>query len=367
MANEVKVSFVGDTSDLSKKLDKLESDVEDTAKEIDNATRSTRSLAADGFDRVADAGDRTERRFRGLKDSITGTGDVMTGLRDGNVVTLAAGLADLGGAVADLGADMLDWGKKAFEAGKKVVEAHAASVAAKAKDIAITAAHKAASIASTVATQAQAGAQWALNAAMSANPIVLVVAAIAALTAGVILAYQHSETFRDIVDSIGRFFRDELWPAIQKVTDKVIDFGKKVGEVASTIAGWVANIVLTWWDLETKVLEVVAKILGVFKDLGEKLLAPFQWAFGKVKEIYDHSIGPIIDAIKSIGPGNGGFGGGLDPDKVRRDLEQKAGLPPGSTSAGYSLGNGAGLQPVQVVIDGRVLGEAMLDINRRWA
>jgi len=53
----------------------------------------------------------------------------------------------------------------------------------------------------TVATRAYAIAQWLLNAALSANPIGLIIIAIAALTAGVILAYRHSSKFREIVQS----------------------------------------------------------------------------------------------------------------------------------------------------------------------
>lgn len=45
-------------------------------------------------------------------------------------------------------------------------------------------------------------AQWALNAALDANPIGLVVIAIAALVAAFVLAYTHSETFRDIVNGV---------------------------------------------------------------------------------------------------------------------------------------------------------------------
>jgi len=48
-------------------------------------------------------------------------------------------------------------------------------------------------------TKAMAIAQGLLNAVMAMNPIALVVIAIAALTAALILAYQHSETFRNIV------------------------------------------------------------------------------------------------------------------------------------------------------------------------
>ena len=48
-------------------------------------------------------------------------------------------------------------------------------------------------------TKAMAIAQTLLNAVMAMNPIGLVVIAIAALTAAFIIAYQHSEKFRDII------------------------------------------------------------------------------------------------------------------------------------------------------------------------
>lgn len=77
-----------------------------------------------------------------------------------------------------------------------------------------------------IATKAWAAAQWLLNAAMSANPIGIVVVAIAALVAGVIWAYQNFEGFRNVVDSIGRAF---LW------------FGETVIDAAKTAIGWVAD------------------------------------------------------------------------------------------------------------------------------
>lgn len=51
----------------------------------------------------------------------------------------------------------------------------------------------------TVVTTGWVGAFWALNAAMTANPIGLIVVALGALVAGFVLAWQHSETFREIV------------------------------------------------------------------------------------------------------------------------------------------------------------------------
>lgn len=52
------------------------------------------------------------------------------------------------------------------------------------------------------ATQLATAAQVAYNIALSANPIGVVVIALAALAAGVLLAYRRSETFREIVDGL---------------------------------------------------------------------------------------------------------------------------------------------------------------------
>jgi hypothetical protein len=64
-----------------------------------------------------------------------------------------------------------------------------------------TKAKMAAELVASGASKAMAAAQWLVNAAMSANPIGLVVLAIAALAAGLVYAYQHSETFRNVVNA----------------------------------------------------------------------------------------------------------------------------------------------------------------------
>ncbi|MET8399570.1 phage tail tape measure protein [Streptomyces sp900116325] len=58
-------------------------------------------------------------------------------------------------------------------------------------------------------------AQAIFNAVMAANPIVLIIGAIIGLIAVIILAYQHSETFRTIVQT--------AWAAIQAVISTAID------------------------------------------------------------------------------------------------------------------------------------------------
>lgn len=83
-----------------------------------------------------------------------------------------------------------------------------------------------------VATTTWTAAQWLLNAALSANPIGLIVVGIAALVAGIVLAYKNSETFRDIVAgawnwikeaalSVVSWFTDTAWPTLQAVWEGI--------------------------------------------------------------------------------------------------------------------------------------------------
>jgi len=73
-------------------------------------------------------------------------------------------------------------------------------------------------IAST-ATRAWSAGQWLLNAAMTANPIGLVVAAIALLVGGLVLAYNKSDKFRAIVDSVWRGLKTLVSGGINTVKD----------------------------------------------------------------------------------------------------------------------------------------------------
>lgn len=68
----------------------------------------------------------------------------------------------------------------------------------------------------TGATKLWAGAQWLLNAAMAANPIILVVAGIALLVGGLVLLYKKSETARN--------FMDKLWYGIKVNAGDAINF-----------------------------------------------------------------------------------------------------------------------------------------------
>lgn len=94
----------------------------------------------------------------------------------------------------------------------------AASALAGLRAAAAWTAQKVALIASAIAEKAAALAQWALNAAMSANPMMLIVLGIAALIAGLILAYNKIGWFRAFVDA--------AFHAIGAAIGWVVDFVK---------------------------------------------------------------------------------------------------------------------------------------------
>jgi len=88
-------------------------------------------------------------------------------------------------------------------------------------------AYKVAMFAIEAPTIALAAAQWLLNAALTANPIGVVIVALAAFAAGLYYAWNHSRTFRDIVTGAFGAVKDavnwfgtavsDVWTAIQPI------------------------------------------------------------------------------------------------------------------------------------------------------
>ena len=243
-----------------------------------------------GFDKLGDAGGSAEQKFIGLKDSITGTQDVMEGLRTGNVTTLAMGLADLGGAVENLwssvGKTITTWWGK--------VTATTADTAATTANTGATIGQRIATTATTIATKAHAAAQWLLNTALSANPIMIVVLALAALVAGFIIAYKNVGWFRDIVDAVARFFTDTLWPVLQDVAGFLGGVFAAQFDAAKVAVGWVIDQGQALYDLVATyvfpVLQTVAGWIGTYfvtqfnlaKDVVGFLIDVFGWVVDKV-------------------------------------------------------------------------------------
>lgn len=107
----------------------------------------------------------------------------------------------------------------------------------------------------TAATKVWAAVQWLLNAALSANPIGLVIVGIAALVAGIIIAYKKSETFRNILKGVWAFLKKWgpailglllpvvgipllIWQHWSKIKPKLLAFWRAIQGAAKAVWDW---------------------------------------------------------------------------------------------------------------------------------
>lgn len=85
-----------------------------------------------------------------------------------------------------------------------------------------------------VATGLWTKAQTILNGVLTANPIGLIVMAVAALVAAFVIAYKKSDTFRNFVNNLWATLKEKLQPVLQAVGDfiqnKVVPAFQRMGE-----------------------------------------------------------------------------------------------------------------------------------------
>lgn len=147
------------------------------------------------------------------------------------------------------------------------------------------------------AAKAWAAQQAILNLVMSANPIVLVIAAVVALVAAIVIAYRNSETFRGIVAKLWDGIKagaSAVWSFIKPVFDGFVTAFKAIGAAAV----WLWQNVLTpvfngikfvfalWWagvQIYFKLLQLAWK--------GIEIAALWLW---------HNVITPVFDGIKFV-------------------------------------------------------------------
>ncbi len=193
-------------------------------------------------------------------------------------------------------------------------------------------------------TEAWTVAQKALNASFLANPIVLVVAAIAALAAGVFLAYKKVKWFHDAVDAVwqglqaGYHWVTKNWPlllgiltgpfglavlAIVKNRDAIIG---AIQAIPGKIAGFASHMwsgitgafdsAVHW--IGQRGSDIVGFIAGLPALIGKAgrwlvsaITAPFRAAFDFVARMWNDTIGKVHFSVPSWVPLVGGDGWGF--------------------------------------------------------
>jgi len=151
--------------------------------------------------------------------------------------------------------------------------------------------HKAAVIGSTVAT-------WALNVAMRANPIGIVITALTLLAVGLVLVWKHSERFRAIVtgafSAVVGFVRRN-WPLMLAI-----------------LTGPIGLAVLMIMKHKDKILGffrgIPGAVKGFFVGLAGIITAPFRAAVDGIRNAWNNTIGGKGFTAPSWVPGIGGKG-----------------------------------------------------------
>ena len=229
-------------SDLYKRI----SDGKVSFSELEAAVEAATSQGGQFYNGMLEASQTFSGRMSTLKDNVSAlTGELTSGL--------FAALGDLVVKLNEAAVSFLDSDEKmaqlketigiatavvaaagtAFLTYKGYVAAATAiEVVHTAATTAMTAAHKAAEAGATGLAAAQAG----LNAVLKANPIGLVVAALAALAAGLATAYKTSETFRSAVNSAFASAQKTVSNAIGTMVDWLNEFVAKIRGAAAALA-----------------------------------------------------------------------------------------------------------------------------------
>ena len=229
-------------SDLYKRI----SDGKVSFSELEAAVEAATSQGGQFYNGMLEASQTFSGRMSTLKDNVSAlTGELTSGLfaalgelvvklnevvvsfldSDEKMAQLKETIGIATAVVAAAGAAFLTY--KGYVAAATAIEViHTAATTA------MTAAHKAAEAGATGLAVAQAG----LNAVLKANPIGLVVSLLAALAAGLVTAYQTSETFRNAVNSAFASVKKIAQNAIGTVVDWINELVAKIRGAAAALA-----------------------------------------------------------------------------------------------------------------------------------
>ena len=245
MANQVTLTFAGETKDVEQSFDR----VGGSAKKMGDRVAESGS----GFDRAGEAADGAEGKAQGFSDTLTGTADIAAGtgeIMKGNLfegfVTAGQGAADLAGGFASFLIPAIQ-NSKIATLGKAAADKVAAG-----------------------ASKVWAGAQWLMNTALLASPITWIVVGIIALIAVIVLIATKTDWFQ-------RAWRAS-WGWIKSAASNTWDFIKK-------IPGWVTS---------------------GFSKIGNAISAPFKAGFNGVARAWNNTVGRLSWSVPGWVPIIGG-------------------------------------------------------------
>lgn len=281
--NTVTLTFAGDSSSLERTFNKVGAGAVEMAGDFDKAEGKAKSFGG-AMDAAGGAADASESKFMGAADLLDGLGGAF-GLPTEGATGLMRSFGDLSGGFATL--QPMIGGMKAMFSG--------------------------------------------LATTLMAPPMGIILL-IGAVAAALVLAYQKSETFRNIVQGAFNVVKDAaigVWDFIRSLPEKIMGIG------------------------------------GAIKDA---VLWPYKTAFNLIAKAWNNTVGRLSFEVPSWVPGMGGKGFSMPklPEFHTGGMVGQ-GMTPGSVVPGLLLAGetvsplagsgGGGTTVIQLVLDGRVITE----------
>jgi hypothetical protein len=409
--NQVTLTLAGDADSMQRAIDQASRATNELEQDMDSVGAEARSMASqvgsseDAFEGLArssgqlgEALDRASGGFSMLSGGIGDVGGALTAFtdmqnaaeqatRDQEAANLAAEQAqiDYNAAVSEFGANSLEartaalaleqaksdaepptaveeWGAKlellspiimgVVGATDLMILANMIAQASWVRTAASMVAARTAMVASAVATGIATAAQWLWNAAMTANPIGIIIVAIAALVAGIIWVATQTTWFQTIWEYV--------WGAIVAYVEWVVgNYQKAIGVV---VAGF------EW--LVTQIRKVPGLIGSALSTVYNIVTAPFRLAFNAVSSMWNRTVGRLSWTVPGWVPGIGGntisaprlpslHSGGRVPGTPGQNV--LAMLQAGET-VGSSSASGGGATQIVIRSDGGRVGAALVEL-----
>jgi phage-related protein len=153
----------------------------------------------------------------------------------------------------------------------------------------------------TLATEAWAFIQKVLNQELKANPIGLVVTVLALLAVGLIYAYKHSETFRNIVNATFGAVRSFVVGAIHTVIGIVRALGAFIsGPAGAPFRLYFAVVKLYVGLIIGIVRTVLGGLVGIVKGIMHVVHGIFTGDWHEIKMGIGQAIGGIVTIVKGV-------------------------------------------------------------------